>query len=156
MRTLKTFNLIIAFIATTAPIAHLLEMISKLTLDGPLWLGIQQHLYRGWGDVFGPVEIAAVLSSLTLLVVLWRAHDERRAYMIATLCYAAMLADFFLFNNPVNTALNGWTAATLPQDWSEYRLQWEIGHALTAVFSVVAFVVLVRRRIADARETGGA
>ena len=49
MFALRTANLIIAFIATTAPIAHTLEMISKLTLDGPLWLGIQQHLYRGWG-----------------------------------------------------------------------------------------------------------
>ena len=34
MLALRTANLIIAFIATTAPIAHALEMISKLTLDG--------------------------------------------------------------------------------------------------------------------------
>jgi len=59
MLALRTANLIIAFIATTAPIAHALEMISKLTLDGPLWLGVQRHLYRGWGEVFGPVEIIA-------------------------------------------------------------------------------------------------
>jgi len=49
IRPLRTANLIIAFIVTTGPIAHVLEMISKLTLDGPLWLEIQQHLYRGWG-----------------------------------------------------------------------------------------------------------
>jgi len=53
MLALRTANLIIAFIATTAPIAHALEMISKLTLDGPLWLGVQQHLYRGWGEILG-------------------------------------------------------------------------------------------------------
>jgi len=53
MLALRTANLIIAFIATTAPIAHALEMISKLTLDGPLWLGVQQHLYRGWGRYLG-------------------------------------------------------------------------------------------------------
>lgn len=149
MRALKTFNLLIAFIATTAPIAHVLEMISKLTLDGPLWLGIQQNLYRGWGDVFGPVEIAAFLSSLILLAMLWRALGERRVYLIATLCYAAMLADFFLFNAPVNAALNQWTATTLPADWPQYRLRWEIGHALTAAFSVIAYVVLVRHRIRE-------
>ena len=49
MSALRTANLIITFIKTTAPIAHTLEMISKLTLDGPLWLGIQQHLYRVGG-----------------------------------------------------------------------------------------------------------
>ena len=53
MLALRTANLIIAFIATTAPIAHVLEMISKLTLDGALWLGVQQHLYRDWGRYLG-------------------------------------------------------------------------------------------------------
>jgi hypothetical protein len=66
MLALRTATLIIDFIATTAPIAHVLEMISKLTLDRPLWLGVQQHLYRGWGEIFGPVEIVAFLSTLAL------------------------------------------------------------------------------------------
>jgi hypothetical protein len=149
MLALRTANLIIAFIATTAPIAHALEMISKLTLDGPLWLGIQRHLYRGWGEIFGPVEILALLSTLALLVVTWRDRSSRRAYLIATVCYAVMLADFFVFNRPVNEALPGWTPATLPADWSDYRLRWEIGHALTALFSVIAFVTLIRRRIRE-------
>ena len=147
MRALRTAILIIAFIATTAPIAHVLEMISKLSLDGPLWLEIQQHLYRGWGEVFGPVEIAALLSTLTLLSVPWRDRTRRRAYLIAAVCYAAMLAVFFIFNRPVNNAVNGWTLATLPADWSDYRLRWEIGHALAALLSVFAFVTLLCQHI---------
>jgi hypothetical protein len=78
MFALRTANLVIAFIATTAPIAHALEMISKLTLDGPLWLGIQQHLYRGWGEIFGPVGIVAFLSTLALLFVTWQDRSSRR------------------------------------------------------------------------------
>ena len=58
-----------------------------------------------------------------------------------------MLADFFIFNLPVNEALRAWTPRTLPADWSDYRLRWEIGHAFTALFSVIAFVTLVRPRI---------
>lgn len=147
MLALRTANLIIAFITTTAPIAHALEMISKLTLDGPLWLGIQQHLYRGWGEIFGPVEILAFLSTLALLVVTWRDRSSRRAYLIATVCYTVMLADFFIFNRPVNEALRVWTPATLPSNWSDYRLRWEIGHTLAALLSVIAFVTLIRRYI---------
>ena len=147
MFALRTANLVIAFIATTAPIAHALEMISKLTLDGPLWLGIQHHLYRGWGEIFGPVGIVAFLSTLALLFVTWQDRTSRRAYLIATVCYAAMLADFFIFNRPVNEAMRDWTPATLPSNWSDYRLRWEIGHALTALFSVIAFATLIRRRI---------
>jgi len=122
-------------------------MISKLTLDRPLWLGIQQHLYRGWGEIFGPVEIVAFLSTLALLVVTRRDRSTRRAYFAALVCYAAMLADFFIFNLPVNEALRGWTPVTLPPDWSDYRLRWEVGHASTALFAVIAFVTLIRLRI---------
>ena len=123
MRPLALINLVIAFVATTAPLAHVLEMASKLTLDGPLWLAIQHNLYRGWGDVFGPVEILALLTSLWLLA--WsRNHTALfRTYLIATACYGLMLACFFVFNAPVNDALNGWTAATLPQDWTVYRIR---------------------------------
>lgn len=144
MQTLRRINLVIAFIATTAPLAHVLEAISKLTLDGPLWLAIQQHLYRGWGPVFGPVEISALATSAWLLFALREDVPLRRTYLIATLCYAAMLACFFIFNGPVNAALNTWTATTLPPDWSQYRLKWEAGHALAALFAVIAFVTLIR------------
>jgi hypothetical protein len=105
-------NLFLGFIATTAPLAHVLELPSKLTLDGPLWLAIQQHLYRGWGAVFGPVEFAALASTAVLLAVTWRT-GARRPYGFAVVCYAAMIAVFFVLNAPVNEALNGWTAATL-------------------------------------------
>jgi hypothetical protein len=71
MFALRTANLIIAFIATTAPIAHTLEMISKLTLDGPLWLGIQQHLYRGWGEIFWRAGFE--------ISVLWKTAPTHRA-----------------------------------------------------------------------------
>jgi hypothetical protein len=144
MHALRTANLIIAFIATTAPIAHVLEMTSKLTLSGPLWLEIQHHLYRGWGEVFGPVEIAALLSALALLSASWRERAARRTHLITALCYAAMLAVFFIFNQPVNTVVAEWTSATLPADWSDYRLRWEVGHALAALLSVFAFVTLLR------------
>jgi hypothetical protein len=124
--------------------AHVLEMISKLTLDGPLWLSIQQHLYRGWGPVFGPVEIMSLLAALALALVTRNDTSLRDIYVIATLCYAGMLASFFIFNAPVNAALGGWTATTLPTDWPDYRLHWEIGHAITAALAMTAFIAHLR------------
>jgi len=78
MAALRTVNLFLAFIATIAPLAHVLELPSKLMLDGPLWLAIQQHLYRGWGTLFGPVEIAALVSSGVLLINKWRTRVRSR------------------------------------------------------------------------------
>jgi hypothetical protein len=143
---LRNVSLVFAFLATTAPMAHVLEMVSKLTLPGPLWLDIQHNLYRGWGIVFGPVEIICLILAFALFA---RARPDRHAsniYLAVIVCYAAMLASFFLFNDPVNAALNQWTAATLPNNWPGYRLRWEIGHAITAALAVTAFVLQLRTR----------
>jgi hypothetical protein len=49
---------------------------------------------------------------------------------------------FFAFNDPVNRAVALWTADTLPADWQDYRLRWEIGHALSAALSIMALSAL--------------
>lgn len=144
MVRLRNASLVLAFLATTAPMAHVLEAISKLTLDGPSWLAIQQHLYRGWGAVFGPVEILSLLAALALLFAARGDKSQRNFYLVASLCYAGMLASFFIFNDPVNAALNNWTAASLPSGWSAYRMRWETGHAIAAVLSLIAFVAQLR------------
>ena len=133
------------------PLAHVLELPNKLALDGELWLAVQQNLYRGWGPFLGaPAEIGALATTLTLLVVRRANGGTRLLRVIAAMAYAAMLVAFFVFNAPVNEALNGWTSATLPSDWATYRLRWEAGHALAALMSVVGLVALVRASIIEA------
>ena len=136
-------NLLLAAVAVTAPAAHVLELPNKLALDGPLWLAVQQQLYQGWGAVFGPVEIAALATSLALLA-LRRGHGAAARFTwVAVTAQALMLVVFFVFNNPVNIAFSSWTVATLPADWPDYRLRWEIGHALAAVLAVTALLALI-------------
>jgi hypothetical protein len=138
-------NLAFAVLASLAPLAHLLELPNKLALDGTLWLAVQQHLYRGWGPFLGgPAEVGALITTLWLLILWMHDRQTRRSLLRAALIYAAMIAVFFVFNDPVNRALNGWTAATLPANWTEYRLRWEAGHAIAAVLAVIG-IILVRR-----------
>lgn len=142
MTRLRRLAVVLAALAIAPLAAHVLEMPNKLMLSGPLWLAVQQHLYRGWGPFYGaPVEIGALCVSGVLA---WREWGGRSPTVLAALCYAGMIAVFFIFNAPVNHALNGWTARTLPADWSRWRLQWEIGHALAAVLAVIALLLLLR------------
>ena len=150
MKAVRTLVLVIAFLATCAPIAHLLELPSKLSLDGPLWLSVQQHLYRGWNFLSGPIELVALICCLGLFFLSGRDREHRNAYLIAAACYLSMILYFYLFNDWVNHALRHWTAATLPANWTAYRLKWETGHALAALFSVIAFVTLLQARIREA------
>lgn len=149
-RILGLANVVLAVLAAVAPIAHVLELPNKLALNGPLWLAVQQQLYRGWGPFLGgPTEIGALLTALVLLIVRRRNKRALRPTLAAALAYAAMLATFFLFNDPVNRAVGSWTAATLPVDWTSYRLRWESGHALAAVLSIIGMVAAFRGYLAD-------
>jgi hypothetical protein len=145
MTVLRWVNLVFAIAALLPPAAHVLELPNKLALPGPLWLSIQQHLYRGWGPFLGgPAEIGALLTTLPLLIL--RRHDPptRSATLIAAVAFVGMLAAFFILNRPVNEAVSRLTSAALPPDWADYRWQWEIGHALAATLAVIGLVAVVR------------
>ena len=132
---LRWLALLVAFLACLAPIAHVLEMPNKLRLDGPLWLAIQQHLYAGWGPIIGaPTELGGLIISLVLCAI--GRGRERLLFGLAVAAYVGMLLCFFLLNAPVNAAMDLWTPATLPADWTGYRWRWETGHALAALFAL--------------------
>ena len=156
---LRPSNLILAAAAVLAPMAHVLELPSKLTLDGPLWVAIQQHLYRGWGPVIGgPIEVAALATTLALLIIRRGRRETGLFTLAAALAYCGMIVTFFVFNKPVNSAVNTWTPASYPSDWQSYRARWETGHALAALLSLFALGALLRawviernREVADRR-----
>jgi len=143
----------IAFLACLAPMAHLLEMPNKLRLDGALWLAVQQQLYNGWGPLIGaPTEIGGLAINLVLLGVNRGRPIAAMRHGLAALCYIVMLACFFLLNAPVNSAVSVWTPATLPPDWARYRLRWEIGHGVAALFALIGLVAVCSATLVTRRE----
>ncbi len=144
----------ICVVTTAVPLgattAHLLELPNKLGLDGPLWLAIQQNVYRGWGPFIAPFEIAAIVSAWVLVYLLRRRRAMLLWVLVAALCLSAMLVEFFLIVEPVNVAFARWTPATLPPDWADYRLRWEVGHAFGFGLALVAFCALLRAAFIEA------
>jgi hypothetical protein len=150
MRRLRWLGLLVAFCACLAPMAHVMELPNKLRLEGPLWLAVQQHLYNGWGPLIGaPTEIGGLVISAALVAIHRKSRPAMLLYGLATIAYCGMLLSFFLLNKPVNEALNGWTAQTLPVDWDRYRLQWEIGHAVAALLAIAAFLATAAAALAQ-------
>jgi hypothetical protein len=84
-----------------------------------------------------PTEIGGLIINLVLLVANRRRARPARLFGLAAVAYVCMLLSFFLLNAPVNEAVNGWTPDVLPADWASYRLRWEIGHALAALFALL-------------------
>ena len=150
MGILRWILLTVAVCAALAPGAHLLELPNKLALDGPLWLAVQQNLYRGWGPFVGaPTQIAGL--ALSSILAVWPRARRRWPWLCAAAAYAAMIGVFFVFNAPVNAAVGGWTVDTLPASWEEYRWQWEAGHALAAVLSLAALFAVLQGRFTARR-----
>lgn len=151
MGVLRWLMLAVAVGAVLAPGAHLLELPNKLALNGPLWLAVQQNLYRGWGLFVGaPTEIGGLVLALVLAAAP-TPGGSRRWWLVAATCYAGMIGVFFIFNAPANAALVGWTVETLPAEWAAYRLQWETGHALAALLGFTALFAVFRGCLAARR-----
>lgn len=147
MKWLALANLAFSILAVLAPMAHLLELPNKLALDGELWLAVQQHLYRGWGPFLGgPAETGALATSV-LIAFQHRSSRILWPMLVACTGYVGMLAVFFTLNSPANAAVASWTPATLPADWASYRLRWELGHAIAALFSVISLAAVVRASV---------
>jgi hypothetical protein len=130
--------LLTAFVMAAA-VAHLLELPSKMTLNGAEYLTVQQ-IYRGWA-LLGVVIYAALASTLMLAVMV---RNQRRAWhLVATaiVCMVAAQVVFWAFTYPVNRETSNWTL--LPEHWQHLRIRWEFSHAAGAVLQFSALAALV-------------
>jgi len=127
-----------------AAFAHLLELPAKIGFDGALWLTLLQRLYpAGFGTVGAFCEVAAVVMSVVVTVLL-RRHTRAFRWMLAgALGMVATHAIFWIWVAPVNAALLPLTAERLPADWTRLRDQWEWAHASRAILQILALAAMV-------------
>lgn len=155
LKTLRFIGIACAAIALGLTTAHVLEWPGKAQLSGTTWLTIQQTFYGGFGVLGGVAEIVGLLAALGTLALIRGRRRSTVLTLLAALAFAGMLLSYFFGNRPINADIAVWTAATLPPDWANYRDQWELAHAISAVFAVVALttqlVAVLRERPEDAR-----
>ena len=127
--------------------AHVVELPPKRAMSGPDWLTTQQA-YRDFGKAARLTLPAALLSTLTALVLV----RERRTVALLTAsgaaCSVIPVALWARFNEPVNREIVTWQVDALPADWEQRRDQWEFAHAASAglhAASQVALLVAARR-----------
>jgi hypothetical protein len=115
--------------------AHLLELANKLPLDRDAYMTVQQ-IYRGWAFA-GLVQVAAIAATLWLTL---RSRSQTVPMRLASTGFALLLlalASFFVWVNPANSATGQWTVA--PANLEHLRVQWEYGHAASAILTLLAF-----------------
>jgi hypothetical protein len=123
--------------------AHVIELPGKLRLDGPGWLLVQHNLYIAFGPAGAVLEPLAIVLAWSLAASLWRKGQPYRLAALAAFCATVGLVEWAIVVKPMNALLDGWTAATLPPDWTACRNRWELGHAIHAGLFAIAFCALL-------------
>jgi len=136
------------FVALTLglSLAHTLEMPAKLGYDGPLYVTLQQTLYRWWGPplVGAFLEPGAVLATAVLAYLVRRQRPTFALVVAATLLLLlAFPMVFFLAVEPANAAFRQAAPQAPPTDWMRLRTQWEYGHATRFGLHLAAFALLL-------------
>jgi len=62
----RFFSLLLTAVAAGVVLGHVMSRAGKITLPGPLFVTVQNTLYRSWGKKLGAVEMGAFLSTLVV------------------------------------------------------------------------------------------
>ena len=128
----------------TQGFVHLWQLPSRLAYEGVLWFDTLTFYVRFGPEGPGPfIEVAALLTTLVLVFVVRRRQPAFTLTLVAFAALALSTAAWWLFIYPVNRELLTWTAETLPQNWMEFRNQWEYTHSARGVLMFIALVLLV-------------
>ena len=133
----RFLSLLLTALAAGVVLGHVMSRAGKITLPGPLFITVQNTLYRGWGKKVGVVEIGAFLST-SIVVFLARGKGPIFAFSLAgLLCLVGMMLLWAVFINPINVRVRASTSECLPADWALLRDRWHRLHAIRAIFAII-------------------
>jgi hypothetical protein len=145
----RFFSLLLPAVAAGVVLGHVMSRAGKITLPGPLFVTVQNTLYRSWGKKLGAVEMGAFLSTL-VVAFLTRGRGAIFALSLAGLfCLAAMLLVWAIFINPINIRVRASTSDSFPADWASLRDRWHRLHAIRAIFAVAGLSTLISAALLD-------
>jgi hypothetical protein len=139
----RFISLLLTALAAGVVLGHVMSRAGKVTLPGPLFVTVQNTLYRNWGKRVGAVELGAFLSTL-VVAFLTRGRGAIFALSLAgLLCLAGMLLVWAVFINPINIRVRASTSESPAPDWALLRDRWHRLHAIRSIFAVVGLSALI-------------
>jgi hypothetical protein len=135
LHVVQFFAVVLTALALIPAGAHLIELPNKIDMSRDAYFAVQ-GVYSGWAW-FGIVDFAALVMNAALALKLYRQRPAFSFALAAALSFVLFFIIFFTWTFPANQATINWT--TMPENWSDLRLQWEYSHAVNALVMLVAF-----------------
>jgi hypothetical protein len=140
----RFISLLLTALAAGVVLGHVMSRAGKITLPGPLFVTVQNTLYRNWEK-----SVGAFLSTL-VVTFLTRGRGVIFALSLAGLvCLAAMLLVWAVFINPINIRVQASTSESLPADWASLRDRWHRLHAIRAISAIAGLSALISSVLLD-------
>jgi hypothetical protein len=136
VRSLQFLSIIFIAVYMVPQAAHLIEYPGKMAMDRDTYFAVQR-IYDGW-SYSGFVLFGALIATLALAFF---SRSQAIPALLGGAAFVLMLAVlvwFFMRVAPMNTVTEQWT--TLPDAWEPIRAQWENGHAVNAVITLIALI----------------
>lgn len=130
--------LILTALALVPAGAHLASLLNKIHSTPEAYM-VMQQAYRGWA-LFGIVIFGALLATALNTIVMRRQRAPFWLSLVAFLLLAATQFIFWIYTYPANVVTRDWTV--MPDNFEGWRQQWEYSHAVNAVLTLLAFILL--------------
>lgn len=139
LKAWRFITIMLTAVLLTLGFVHVWQLPPRLSYDGALWLDTLTFYIKFGPRGPGPViELASILSTVILLFLV---RGRRAAFSCTLIAVSALVlstATWWLFVYPVNREVLTWTPETLPQNWMDFRNQWEYANAARAGLMFIA------------------
>jgi len=145
----RFISLLLTALAAGVVLGHVMSRAGKITLPGPLFVTVQNTLYRNWGKRVGAIEVGAFLSTLVVAFLSRGRGVIFALYLAGLLCLAGMLLVWAVFINPINIQVRASTSESFPADWASLRDRWHRLHAIRAMFAIAGLAAQISAVLLD-------
>jgi hypothetical protein len=145
----RFISLLLTALAAGVVLGHVMSRAGKITLPGPLFVTVQNTLYRNWGKRVGAIEVGAFLSTLVVAFLTRGRGVIFALYLAGLLCLAGMLLVWAVFINPINIQVRASTSESFPADWASLRDRWHRLHGIRAMLAIAGLAAQISAVLLD-------
>jgi hypothetical protein len=141
----RLITLLVTALSLGLSFAHVLESPPRLSKWSPeLWreATVFNGQYLLFGTLGGPLDVAAVLATAVLAVVVRSDQPAFRYALAGAIFFALALVAWAAIVAPANAVLATWQPGPLPENFYAVRNRWEIGHMICAGLKLCGFVAV--------------
>lgn len=148
LRLFQVLAVILMGVQLGVSYSHFMQMPGKLGLPLDCYILVQNQVIS-YRVKLAFIEIPSVISAVAATVLL---RNHRKSFwltLIGAVSIVLMWVIWAIFIQPINQQIDGWTATSFPNNWTDIRYQWHFYHLIRLVIASVGTISLTWSLLVD-------